>query len=215
MSQPKTNEKISPQVFQVWKDKAEASEEFADEWRDYALMMATFQAALERAPRTIEVCEDVNIERLLITELEYLADTVNAVFPRGGMMEFASYVTGSQRVNVTNAHYLNSAWKEAELTRKAVNANRYEEQAVDYQPRNVAVGQGCMVMTSEDFVNGYQAGHLSYMLEARAVTVTDEALIALIMSRLASKDYSECYNAGYVVGWIAALASKEKKGGPL
>jgi hypothetical protein len=85
-------------------------------------------------------------------------------------------------------------------------------QPENYQRRNVSVGQGCIVMTSEDFVNGYQAGHLSYMLEARTVMVTDEALMTLIADRFANKDQSERYNAGYIVGWLAALVCKEKKG---
>lgn len=71
-------------------------------------------------------------------------------------------------------------------------------QPENYQHKNVSVGHGCIVMTSEDFVNGYQAGHLSYMLEARAMTMTDEALITLIIGRLANKDYSERYNTGCI-----------------
>lgn len=81
----------------MWEQRAEISEEFADEWRDYARIMAAFQTALERAPRTVEICEHVDIERLLITELEHVADTINAVFPRGGMMEFALYTTGAKK----------------------------------------------------------------------------------------------------------------------
>jgi hypothetical protein len=90
---------IPPEVFDLWEHWAETSEGFADAWRDYARMIAAFQAALERAPCTVEACEDIDIESLLISELEHLADTVNAIFPRGGMMEFATYLTGT-----TNGH---------------------------------------------------------------------------------------------------------------
>ena len=79
-------------------------------------------------------------------------------------------------------------------------------------PRNVSVGHGFMVMSSEDFVNGYQAGHLSYMLEGRAMHFTDEELLALIRERVACTEYSERYSVGYIVGWIVALASKQCKG---
>ncbi|MEO9030224.1 MAG: hypothetical protein ABI413_15565 [Ktedonobacteraceae bacterium] len=85
---------------------------------------------------------------------------------------------------------------------------------MDYKQRNVSVGQGCMVMTSEDFVNGYQAGHLSYMLEARSVKFTDEALISLLTRKLGNTEHSTHYSAGYIVGWIATLASKEAAGKP-
>ncbi|MEO9030223.1 MAG: hypothetical protein ABI413_15560 [Ktedonobacteraceae bacterium] len=97
MSHTETLGPISSDVFQIWEQRAEASEEFAEEWRDYAMMMAAFQAALSRAPRTAEACENVDIERLLITEIEHVADTINAVFPRGGIMEFASYMTAAQQ----------------------------------------------------------------------------------------------------------------------
>jgi hypothetical protein len=86
------------------------------------------------------------------------------------------------------------------------------DQPENYQRRNVSVGQGCIVMTSEDFVNGYQARHLSSLLEARTEMVTDEALLTLIRDRFASQDHRERYNAGYIVGWLAALVCKEKKG---
>ena len=78
-----------------------------------------------------------------------------------------------------------------------------------YTPRNVSIGQGALVMTSEEFVNGYQAGHLSYILESHATLGTDEELITLMLKRLVSREHSTRYSAGYIVGWIAALASKQ------
>ena len=96
MSQPEASKVLSSEVFQIWERQAEVSEEEdANNWRDYAMMMTAFQAALERAPRTAEACEHADIERLLITEIEHLADLVSAVFPQGGMMEFESYVTSA------------------------------------------------------------------------------------------------------------------------
>lgn len=79
---------------------------------------------------------------------------------------------------------------------------------MSYTSRHVLVGQGCMVMSSEDFVNGFQAGHLSYMLEARTAKFTDEALTTMIKKRREQQEHSERYNAGYIAGWIVALASK-------
>jgi hypothetical protein len=79
-------------------------------------------------------------------------------------------------------------------------------------PRMVPVGRGSLLMTSEEFLNGYQAGHLAYMTEARAVAFSDERLRTLIMDKLESMDDSERYNVGYVVGWIVSLACKGTKG---
>ena len=98
MSQPEATQILSSEVFQIWEHQAEASEEeYADEWREYAIMIAAFQAALERVPRTAEACQSANIERLLISELEHLADIVQRIFPRGGFMEFASYTTSAKK----------------------------------------------------------------------------------------------------------------------
>lgn len=98
MSQPEATHILSAEVFQVWERQAEASgEEFGDEWRAYAMMMGAFQEALERAPLTADACTSMDIERLLITELEHVADTVNAIFSRGGIMEFASYMTAAKK----------------------------------------------------------------------------------------------------------------------
>ncbi|MGH2508861.1 MAG: hypothetical protein ACRDHZ_15865, partial [Ktedonobacteraceae bacterium] len=149
-------------------------------------------------------------------ELEHLADIVNTVFPRGGMIEFASYVTGTQQMHTTKERDAQDNGEQGmertrQTTRKG-SARGYKEHTVAYPPRDISVGQGRMIMTSEDFVNGYQAGHLSYALEARTATLTDEEIITRILGRLARKDDGERYSAGYIVGWIAALASREKQG---
>lgn len=90
-------EPVTSEVVRMWKRQAEISEEFVDEWRDYIMLMTAFQTALERAPRTAEECAGMKIDLLLISELEQLADTVSAIFPLGGMREFASYVTDSPK----------------------------------------------------------------------------------------------------------------------
>jgi len=79
----------------------------------------------------------------------------------------------------------------------------------------IAVGNGALLATTEDFVNGYQAGHLAYMQQGRHTLFTDSLLIGLIMEKLESVVYTEPYCIGYVVGWIATLAHKglERQGG--
>lgn len=88
------NGQLSPAIFSLWKQRAQANAQLAEIWCDYAMMMAAFQSALERVPRTAGDCQEVDIERLFVSEIEHLADLVNALFPAGGMMEFADYVTG-------------------------------------------------------------------------------------------------------------------------
>jgi hypothetical protein len=78
-------------------------------------------------------------------------------------------------------------------------------------PRTISVGNGSLLITDETFLNGYQAGHLSYMADGRAVQFSDSSLTALIMDKLESMDHPEAYCVGYVVGWISTFASKEPK----
>jgi hypothetical protein len=75
-------------------------------------------------------------------------------------------------------------------------------------PRLVPVGTGSLLFTSPDFLNGYQAGYLAYMTEDQTVQFSDTSLIAMIMDKLESLEYSEPYSVGYVVGWIVSLATK-------
>lgn len=93
MEQHPENGSLPPAVFALWE---QANPNTADNWRDYARMMEAFQAALNGAPRTAEACTRVGIEQLFVSELEYLANLVNSIFPLGGMMEFAYYVTEAQ-----------------------------------------------------------------------------------------------------------------------
>lgn len=83
------------------------------------------------------------------------------------------------------------------------------------EQRTITVGNGALIATSEDFVNGYQAGHLAYMQQGRFTLFTDSRLIGLMMEKLESLAYTEHYSTGYVVGWIATLAAKgiERQGG--
>jgi hypothetical protein len=75
-------------------------------------------------------------------------------------------------------------------------------------PRLVQLGAGSLLFTNLDFLNGYQAGHLAYMTEGRAIQFSDTSLTALIMNRLESLEYTEPYSVGYVVGWLVSLTTK-------
>jgi hypothetical protein len=82
--------------------------------------------------------------------------------------------------------------------------------------RTIPVGNGSLLITTEDFVNGYQAGHLAYMNHGRTALLTDETLRTLMMDKLEDMGHSERYCVGYVVGWIVSLAHnglKQQEGG--
>lgn len=78
-------------------------------------------------------------------------------------------------------------------------------------PRTITVGTNALVLTNEDFLNGYQAGHLSYMAEFRNHTLTDNTLTELLMAALEDTQHSELYCMGFVVGWVSTFACKSAR----
>ena len=72
----------------------------------------------------------------------------------------------------------------------------------------VPVGNGFILMSSEEFATGYQAGHLAYMSERPSAPHTDEQLTELFMERLEDVALSTPYSMGFVVGWLATLSTK-------
>ena len=72
----------------------------------------------------------------------------------------------------------------------------------------VPVGTGCILITSEDFLNGFQAGHLAHKIDYSTVQISDRHLTSLLMEQLECVDHTELYNSGYIVGWFATLANK-------
>lgn len=83
-------------------------------------------------------------------------------------------------------------------------------------PRVIVIGSCGVIVYSEDFINGYQAGLLSCILDCRLsfrgqYELTNESITAIIMERLEDVDHSEQYNMGYCIGWIATFATKGTK----
>ena len=75
------------------------------------------------------------------------------------------------------------------------------------QGKPVAVGKGFILVTSEDFLNGYQAGHLEYRVNGQAVTHSDEQITDLFFEKLEDMENSSLYGIGFAVGWLHTLAS--------
>ncbi|MGH2507267.1 MAG: hypothetical protein ACRDHZ_07650 [Ktedonobacteraceae bacterium] len=76
------------------------------------------------------------------------------------------------------------------------------------KPRTISIGEGTMLVNSEDFLNGYQAGYLAFLLDTRLFQMTNEHVTAVMMEKLEDIDSSEQYSVGYCIGWIATLATK-------
>jgi hypothetical protein len=76
------------------------------------------------------------------------------------------------------------------------------------EPRAIVIGQGTMLVDSEDFINGYQAGHLACTSDVRHYEITNENVTAILMEKLEDVDSPVQYSIGYCIGWIATFALK-------
>ncbi|MGH2506443.1 MAG: hypothetical protein ACRDHZ_03355 [Ktedonobacteraceae bacterium] len=76
------------------------------------------------------------------------------------------------------------------------------------EPRTILIGKGTLLVNSEDFINGYQAGHLAYQLQASTTIYTNTRVTEIMMEKLESMEFKEQYSIGFVVGWIATFATK-------
>ncbi len=82
------------------------------------------------------------------------------------------------------------------------------------QAKPVPVGKGSILATREEFVYGYQSGHLTYMA-ARTThphLYTDEEVATVFFEKLEDITLSDLYSIGFVVGWMHTLASNGTPG---
>jgi hypothetical protein len=64
----------------------------------------------------------------------------------------------------------------------------------------------------DDFINGYQIGYLHYKQDFKGrVTITDQFLYNTIMQNIIDVQHTGRCNAGYLVGFIAAMIEREPK----
>jgi hypothetical protein len=75
----------------------------------------------------------------------------------------------------------------------------------------VSVGNGFLLLTSEEFASGFLAGHLAYMVERRGMPVSDDELATVFLTRLSDPHESQLSGIGFLVGWLATLANKGLK----
>ncbi len=82
------------------------------------------------------------------------------------------------------------------------------------QAKPVPVGTGAILATSEEFVHGYQAGHLAYMAAktTHPHLYTDEEVAKVCFEKLEEITLSDSSSIGFVVGWLHTLASNGTPG---
>lgn len=72
----------------------------------------------------------------------------------------------------------------------------------------IQVGKGSIVSDNEDFLNGYQAGHMACRLEMKRATFSNKSLTDMMMEKLESMTIPEQFSVGYIVGYISTLTLK-------
>lgn len=76
------------------------------------------------------------------------------------------------------------------------------------QQQSISFGKGTITATNRDFVNGFQAGHLTYMATRKRhpEPYTDTYLVELFLEKLEDMKLSSPYGIGYAAGWLNTLA---------
>lgn len=74
--------------------------------------------------------------------------------------------------------------------------------------RPLVLGRGVITVTSEEFLTGYQEGHLTYMVQDRSKQHSDESITALVLEQLESLDHSSLHGTGFIVGWLVTLVTR-------
>ncbi len=74
--------------------------------------------------------------------------------------------------------------------------------------KRITVGKGSIVVDNDDFLNGYQSGHMACRLEMKQATFTNTSLTEMMMEKLESMTIPEQYSVGYIVDYISTLALK-------
>jgi hypothetical protein len=77
----------------------------------------------------------------------------------------------------------------------------------------IQIGNGTIQAKREDFINGFQAGHLVYVAAKKLhpEPYSDEYVVSLFLDKLEDMRFSSAYGIGFAVGWLNTLASEGKK----
>jgi hypothetical protein len=76
-----------------------------------------------------------------------------------------------------------------------------------YEQRQL--GQATILLADDQFLNGYQAGHLCYMLDYRTKVLSDDEIYHFLAHNLLAPLHPQRWNAGYIIGWIITMHQKK------
>ena len=63
-------------------------------------------------------------------------------------------------------------------------------------------------LAAQEFINGFQAGHLAYMAYWRNTVLIDTLVVIALMKRQPGLQSSLVFTCGYLVGWLTTLVRK-------
>ncbi len=72
----------------------------------------------------------------------------------------------------------------------------------------IQVGKGSILVDNEQFINGYQAGHIACTIDRRKYAMTSDNIIGILKEKMEDAQEHEQYSIGYCVGWISTLVLK-------
>ncbi len=72
----------------------------------------------------------------------------------------------------------------------------------------IQIGKGSILVDNEQFINGYQAGHIACTIDRRTYAMTSANITGILKEKMEGVQEREQYCIGYCVGWVATLASK-------
>ncbi len=75
------------------------------------------------------------------------------------------------------------------------------------------IGNATMTVADDEFANGYQAGYLRYITTYKGHLLTDIEVYSFLARTLSDIDNTDQWNAGYILGWGAALHEPCRKDG--
>jgi hypothetical protein len=70
-------------------------------------------------------------------------------------------------------------------------------------PPVMHIGKAIILLTlGEDFRNGYQAGHMTYLLKRYTYRFSDREFTHILVAAIDQEQESDLFNAGFVTGWL-------------
>lgn len=80
-------------------------------------------------------------------------------------------------------------------------------------PTTLYIGTSAIALDQDtastlSFINGFQAGHLNYMVCRRKVMITDLSTTLLIAMHRHDHRQTVFFNTGFILGWLSTLVQK-------